>query len=79
MLAKIHIPVSGTHVTFVLPMPAGWSKKKKDIFNDCYHSHTPDLDNLIKALLDALFENDSEVWDLHATKIWGRKGKIIVE
>lgn len=79
MLKKINMPMSGAHVTFVLPIPIGWSKIRKIDFDGHAHCQTPDLDNLIKALLDALFENDSDVWDLHATKIWGRVGKIIVE
>mgnify|MGYP003396025562 CR=1 FL=1 len=71
--------MSGGHVTFVLPMPKGWAKEGKISMEGKPNYKTPDLDNLIKALLDALFENDSTVWDLHATKIWGEVGKIIVE
>ena len=78
-LKKVHMPMSGGHVTFVLPMPDSWSKRHKDIHDHRHHFQTPDLDNLIKALLDALFEDDKEVCDLRATKIWGREGKIIVE
>ena len=39
----------------------------------------PDLDNLIKAIGDAVYQNDSAIWDIHTTKRWGREGKIIVK
>lgn len=79
MIKNLHIPMFGGHITFVLPMPKGWSKREKDIHNGRHHFQTPDLDNLIKAILDALFEDDKDVCDLRATKIWGVTGKIIVE
>nr|VXZ85617.1 Uncharacterised protein [Klebsiella pneumoniae] len=30
-LRKIHLPDSGAHVTFVMPMPQSWSQKKSAI------------------------------------------------
>jgi hypothetical protein len=32
-LRKLTMPESGAHVTFVLPMPASWSKKKRAEFS----------------------------------------------
>jgi hypothetical protein len=29
-LRKIHLPESGAHITFVMPMPPSWSKKKRN-------------------------------------------------
>lgn len=43
------------------------------------HQQTPDKDNLEKALLDAVYDNDCRVWDGRVSKIWGREGKIIVK
>ncbi|MGU0055537.1 RusA family crossover junction endodeoxyribonuclease [Enterobacter hormaechei] len=38
------------------------------------HQQKPDKDNLEKALLDAIFDDDSRVWDGRVTKVWGRGG-----
>ncbi len=73
---KITIEPSGSHVLFVLPMPKSWSKQKKEIMNYQMHQQTPDLDNLAKALFDALFENDCQIYDVRLTKVWGYKGQI---
>jgi Holliday junction resolvase RusA-like endonuclease len=67
------------HVTFILPMPASWSKKKKKSLYGKPHQQRPDADNLIKGLWDALFEEDSHIWDFRVTKIWGTEGMIKVE
>ena len=70
---------NGDHVTFVLPMPMSWSGKRRAEFVGKPHKQTPDVDNLAKALLDALFGNDSHIWDIRLTKVWGVSGAIIVE
>ncbi|WP_336242107.1 RusA family crossover junction endodeoxyribonuclease [Enterobacter cloacae] len=43
------------------------------------HQQKPDLDNLKKSLLDALFEDDSHIWDARTSKVWGEIGMIIIE
>lgn len=68
----------GYHVTFVLPMPAGWSHKKREQMNGKPHQQKPDKDNLEKALPDACFTDDSHIWDGRVTKIWGKTGKIFI-
>lgn len=65
-------------ITFVIPMPDSWSKKKKEEFNGNPHQSKPDADNLLKAYCDALSERDQTIWDMRARKIWGTKGQIIV-
>ena len=77
-LKKVFIPESNSHVTFVVPMPKKWSEKKKVEMDGKPHQQTPDVDNFCKGILDAVFEEDCRVWDIRATKLWGRKGKIIV-
>ena len=77
--AGIVVPVSGASVTFVIPMPPSWAQKKRDQSNRQPHMQRPDLDNLVKALLDAIYVQDSGVWDLHARKVWGHEGAIVVE
>ena len=78
-LNKVSIPDSGSHITFVIPMPASWSKKKKREYDGKPHQQRPDKDNLEKALLDAIFTEDCRVWDSRVTKIWGEKGLIIID
>lgn len=77
-LNKVFVPESGSHITFILPMPKSWSKKKKIEMDGKPHQSTPDKDNLEKALLDAIFDEDKKVWDSRVTKQWGKEGKIIV-
>ncbi|MBG3071584.1 RusA family crossover junction endodeoxyribonuclease, partial [Proteus mirabilis] len=43
------------------------------------HQQKPDKDNLEKALLDAIFDDDSRVWDGRVTKVWGKRGQIIIQ
>lgn len=63
-------------VTFYLPMPKGWSKKKKADMDGTTHQVRPDMDNLIKALQDCLLPEDSHVWKIQAEKRWAEKGSI---
>jgi len=73
------VPVFGAHITFVIPMPKSWSKKKMVAMDGMPHQQQKDVDNLCKSVLDALYENDSCVWDIRLTKVWGRTGKIIIK
>lgn len=77
--AGIKIENGGSHIIFVLPMPKSWSKKKKRETTGRAHQQVPDSDNLLKALLDSLFKNDSHIWDIRVTKVWGYGGKIIIK
>jgi Holliday junction resolvase RusA-like endonuclease len=74
----VALPECNYHVIFVLPIPASWSKKKKAEHKGQPHRQRPDKDNLEKGLLDAVFEEDSVVWDGRVSKIWGETGAIIV-
>ena len=47
--------------------------------NGAAHQQKPDIDNLTKSLLDALFDDDSHIWDVRASKIWGYEGAIVVQ
>ncbi len=78
-LKGVQLPEFGYHVTFIIPMPKSWSKKTMAAMNLTPHQQTPDKDNLEKALLDALFEDDCRIWDGRVTKRWGYKGEIIVD
>ena len=62
---------------FYLPMPKSWSKKKKEAMNNSPHQQKPDIDNLIKAVLDSLYKDDSHFYDVHGVKYWAETGRII--
>ena len=77
-LKKVTLP-EAYHVIFIMPMPKSWSKKKRAELSDQPHKQVPDKDNLEKALLDAIYGDDSHKWDGRVTKIWGYEGRIIVK
>jgi Holliday junction resolvase RusA-like endonuclease len=56
--------------SFWLPMPASWSVAKRATMAGQPHRQKPDLDNLIKALLDALYSDDSGIYSVEAYKMW---------
>lgn len=70
---------NNTHVFFILPMPWSWSKKKRSEMDGKPHQNRPDADNLIKALGDALYADDSGLWNYAVTKLWGAEGQIRIE
>lgn len=70
---------NGDSITFIIPMPKSWSAKKCLSMDGKPHQQKPDIDNLYKALSDSIFEEDSSIWHLgEQMKLWGRKGKIII-
>ena len=52
------------------PIPKSWSKKKRAAYCGKYHRARPDRDNIDKAILDALFENDAVVSKGTTEKRW---------
>lgn len=72
------VPENGCHIIFTLPMPKSWSKKKKKEMDGKPHQQKKDVDNLLKALLDVVYKDDSGVWDVRITKRWGVKGQIVM-
>ena len=72
-------PAAGAHIRFNLPMPKWANEKgKRRRMNGRGHQQTPDVDNLVKAFLDALHTNDAHIWSLSAEKRWAYEGSIIV-
>lgn len=63
-------------LSFELPMFDTWSKKKKARMETTPHQQKPDIDNLVKAFLDAVFSEDSFVWAIRASKKWSHVGRI---
>ena len=79
--AGLQIPDADAHILFVLPMPESWSSKKKDAKDGTPHQTKPDLDNLLKGLVDACRrDTDERIWRYGSIrKIWGRTGRIEIE
>lgn len=74
-------PEAHSHVTFFIPMPKSWSKRKKTMMLNESHKQRPDVDNLLKGLLDGIYETEDDciVWDIHITKIWTDEGSGRIE
>jgi len=70
------------YVTF--PVPASYSKKRTEacLSNSEKHTKKPDLDNVIKSVIDGMdkivFENDSQITSIHAAKVYGEVAKVEV-
>lgn len=65
-------------IRFEFTMPASWSDKKKNDFARRPHQQKPDLDNCIKAVMDAFNADDSHVHTITAKKVWAREGRIVI-
>lgn len=74
----LKIEQSGQKITFFIPMPKSWSKKKIDQHRNQPHQQTPDVDNLLKAVLDAVHKQDCAVWSIWPEKRWADDGAIVV-
>lgn len=66
-------------IVFGIPFPKSYNEKKRTKLDDTPHMLRPDLDNLIKAFQDAMLKEDGMVYEIHAKKLWSRKGYICVE
>ena len=73
------IDLNGYSLTFGLPMPKSWSKKKKLEMEGTAHKNRPDIDNLAKSVLDALYCEDSHIHDIALKKVWATNGFILFE
>lgn len=57
-------------VIFGVPFPRSYSLKKRAEIIGTPHQIKPDIDNYVKALMDAFKKEDSCVWHVDAKKIW---------
>jgi Holliday junction resolvase RusA-like endonuclease len=62
-------PVKMTVRIFLL-IPPSWSTMRQQIMIGEPHTSKPDIDNIAKGIMDALFTNDSCVYKLEAEKYW---------
>lgn len=67
---KFEIPPVGLSVTFYLPVPKSWSKKKREAYHGAYHQNRIDIDNLGKGFFDALVAEDKFIANVTLTKKW---------
>ena len=70
--AQVKAPASAGDVSWVayFPMPKSWSKKRKAAMKGQPHRQRPDRDNIDKAILDALFKEDSGIYTGRLAKYW---------
>jgi len=66
-------------ITFGVPFPDSYSKKKRESLLGMPHQQKCDLDNYLKAFQDSLLKADQTVYQIHARKIWAEEGFIEVE
>ena len=66
------------NVVFYMPMPKSWSKRKREKMRCEPHQQKPDIDNLVKALLDAVLDDDSHVYEIRAVKFWDEVGSFTI-
>lgn len=55
------MPSQGASICFYVPVPRSWSKKKKKQYHGTLHQSKPDLSNLLKAMEDAICEEDKYI------------------
>lgn len=60
----------GIRVVAYLPMPESWSAAKKKAKTGTYHRQKPDADNIVKAVMDALLQDDSCLAVVMVSKFW---------
>ena len=67
-------------MAFTMPIPQSYSNKKKKELEGQPHTKKPDLDNLVKAVLDALngvaYMDDSRISNINASKEYGREPSV---
>jgi len=72
----------GIDMIFDMKIPESISNKKREELNNTPHTKKPDIDNLIKAVLDGLnkvaFKDDSQIFKLHCLKKYSFEPKTII-
>lgn len=65
-------------ITFEIPVHPSWSEKTKRDMIGKPHQRRPDLDNLLKAVMDAFMKQDATVHYVIAKKVWSDKSRIVI-
>lgn len=70
-------------VSFHMPFPASYPKKKREALAGDYHTLKPDLSNLVKFYEDALngllWVDDQQIARITTRKIWDYEGKTVIK
>lgn len=53
-----------------LPMPDSWSIKEREKMALKPHRVKPDVDNIVKGMMDCFYESDSAIWSLDVRKYY---------
>ncbi len=72
-------PPWALQVTAVRAMPASWSKRKQAAMAGAWCMTKPDADNIVGAVMDALFEDDAAVVEVACRKVWGPSPELRIE
>lgn len=77
----IDLPSVLQSLIFMVPMPKSWSKVKKNSMYGKLHEQKPDIDNYLKAFMDALCPEDSHIALINGPlgKYWNTEGRIILK
>jgi Holliday junction resolvase RusA-like endonuclease len=67
---KFTFPSYGLCIKFFIPVPKTWRKHKKEQMHMTYHQSRPDLDNLLKSIIDSLMSEDKQICHYEAAKYW---------
>jgi len=70
---------SGSHIIFGIRMPQSWSKIKQKSMDGKPHKQRPDIDNLLKSLMDAVFLKDEHIYEINVKKVWAKNPFIKIE
>lgn len=73
------VAVASLDVLAVFAPPASWSMKRRAAAMGQPHRAKPDGDNVLKAVADALWEQDSGLADCRVRKVWGCPERVEVE
>ena len=70
-------------IHFFMPIPSSLSNKKKQKMLYMPHIKKPDIDNLIKAVMDAinytnLWEDDSHIWNIMSHKVYSDEPRCVI-
>ena len=81
IVAPLHGPVKVT-VWATFKPPVSWTKKKTAAKMNMPHIQRPDLDNVAKAICDALngvaYTDDSQIAAIEARKVWGPTARTVI-
>lgn len=66
-------------VSVVRQMPASWSRAERARQRGAYARPKPDIDNILGAVMDALFQDDDRVVSVFGEKKWGDRHELLIE